>query len=88
MGRHLGWYDPVTRGPIMPACSMAHLDYIYDKRGDMTELNERELQAVFEAVEPMLRDIRDFPFETAPDDEIYEFCAYLYQQICDKAVPF
>ena len=54
----------------------------------MTDLNQAELQAVFDAVEPMLRDIRDFPFETAPDDEIYEFCAYLYQQICDKAVPF
>jgi hypothetical protein len=67
---------------------MAHLDWIAEKEGDMTDLNQRELQAVFDAVTPMLRDIRDFPFESSEDADIYEFCAYIYQQICDKTVPY
>lgn len=88
MGRGFAWADPVERGSAINACSMAHLDYIHDHRGDMTELNQREQQAVYDAVKPILSDIREFPWETAPDEDVYEFAAYLYQQVCDKAIPY
>ena len=48
------------------------------------ELNDNENQAVYEAVTPHLEALRGFDFAGASDADIYEFCAWLYAEICER----
>lgn len=76
------WQDPVTRGPIVGACSMRCLDAIHAVRGDM-KLFKTETDAIRKAVEPHLADLRAFDYANAPASDIYEFAAWLYAECCD-----
>jgi len=81
--RGFGYQHPVLRGPRHPTCSMACLDMLVERQGDMIA-NQTELEAIENAMRPHIADVRAFFATNPPDEDILEWQAWAYDAICDQ----
>jgi hypothetical protein len=67
---------------------MAHLDWIVEKEGDMTELNQRENEAIYEFVKENHADLKRMDFNNADIGDFCEFFVWAYAAISEKMIPY